>query len=392
MKRVCVVTGTRAEYGLLRSVMERIQRSPLLTLQIITTGMHLAPEFGRTEDYIVNDGFVIDRRVEMLLSSDTNIGTAKSIGLGILGFADYLADLKPDLLIVLGDRFEILSAATAAMILGIPIAHIHGGEVTEGAFDDSIRHALTKMAHFHFVAAEDYRRRVVQLGEHPDNVFLVGALGIDCIHKTELLDRKALEESLSFGLGDKSLLVTYHPVTLERSTNAQTLNELLSVLSGMNDTRLIFTMPNADAEGRTLSNLIRTFCSHNPNAKCFESLGQVRYLSCLKHVDGVIGNSSSGIIEAPSLKKGSVNIGSRQKGRLRATSIIDCEPNSTDIKKAIAKLFSAEFQATLPATINPYGHGGASESIVAIIEQKTHETIEKKQFYDLPQYGSEKRK
>jgi GDP/UDP-N,N'-diacetylbacillosamine 2-epimerase (hydrolysing) len=384
VKTICVVTGTRAEYGLLRWVMEGIRQSPYLELQVIATGMHLSPEFGLTVKAIEDDGFRVDRKVEMLLSSDTAVGVTKSMGLGMIGFADALAELRPDLVLVLGDRYEIFAAAAAAMIARLPIAHLHGGETTEGAFDEAIRHSITKMAHLHFVAAEEYGRRVIQLGEQPERVFCVGGLGVDNIQRLELLGRPALEAALNFLLGPRNLLITFHPVTLEHNTSAQQMQELLTALGDLKDTHLIFTMPNADTEGRVLFQQIQDFCATHPQARAYTSLGQLRYLSCLRHVDGVVGNSSSGLTEAPSFSKGTVNIGDRQKGRLRAASVIDCEPRAAAIAEALNQLFSPDFQAQLTEVTNPYGAGGASAAIVALLEQADLNSLLKKRFYDFP--------
>ena len=384
MKTICVVTGTRAEYGLLRWLMEGIRQSPYLELQVIATGMHLSPEFGLTVKAIEDDGFRVDRKVEMLLSSDTAVGVTKSMGLGMIGFADALAELRPDLVLVLGDRYEIFAAAAAAMIARLPIAHLHGGETTEGAFDEAIRHSITKMAHLHFVAAEEYGRRVIQLGEQPERVFCVGGLGVDNIQRLELLGRPALEAALNFLLGPRNLLITFHPVTLEHNTSAQQMQELLTALADLKDTHLIFTMPNADTEGRVLFQQIQDFCATHPQARAYTSLGQLRYLSCLRHVDGVVGNSSSGLTEAPSFSKGTVNIGDRQKGRLRAASVIDCEPRAAAIAEALNQLFSPDFQAQLTEVTNPYGAGGASAAIVALLEQADLNSLLKKRFYDFP--------
>lgn len=384
MKTICVVTGTRAEYGLLRWVMEGIRQSPCLELQVIATGMHLSPEFGLTVRAIEDDGFRVDRRVEMLLSSDTAVGVTKSMGLGMIGFADALAELKPDLVLVLGDRYEIFAAAAAAMIARVPIAHLHGGETTEGAFDEAIRHSITKMAHLHFVAAEEYRHRVIQLGEAPERVFQVGGLGIDSILRLQLLTRSELEQALDFKLAPRNLLITFHPVTLEHNTSAAQMDELLTALATLADTGLIFTMPNADTEGRVLFQQIQDFCATHPQARAYTSLGQLRYLSCLRYVDGVVGNSSSGLTEAPSFSKGTVNIGDRQRGRLRATSVIDCQPQAAAIAGAIDRLFSPDFQAQLAGVKNPYGSGGASDAIVALLEQADLNPLLKKQFYDFP--------
>lgn len=383
-RKVCVITGTRAEYGLLRWVMQGIKDEPDLTLQVIATGMHLSPEFGLTYREIENDGVQIDRKVEMLTSSDTSVGIAKSMGLGLIGFSDALNELKPDLIVVLGDRFEIFSAVSAALVARIPVAHLHGGETTEGAFDEAFRHAITKMSHLHFVAAEEYRQRVIQLGEQPDRVFLVGGFGIDNIKRLKLLDRAALEASLGFNFGSKNLLITYHPVTLENSTAVEQMAELLHAMAELADTKLIFTMPNADTDGRVLIQMINDFVAQHSNARAYTTLGQLRYLSCIALVDGVVGNSSSGLLEVPSFKKGTVNVGDRQRGRLQAGSVINCEPTRQGIATAMEKLYSTEFQSGLSEVLNPYGDGGASERVVSVLKQAALNDVVKKRFHDLP--------
>ena len=382
-RKICVITGTRAEYGLLRWVMQEIEDDPDLTLQIIATGMHLSPEFGLTYQIIEQDGFQIDRKVEMLTSSDTPVGIAKSMGLGLIGFADALDELQPDLIVVLGDRFEIFAAVSTALVARLPVAHLHGGETTEGAFDEALRHSITKMSHLHFVAAEAYRQRVIQLGEQPDRVFLVGGLGIDNIKRLQLLDRSALEASLDFKLGPKNLLITFHPVTLETDTAEKQMGELLAALVALKDTQLIFTLPNADTDGRTLIKMVAKFVAQHSNASAYTSLGQLRYLSCIAQVDGVVGNSSSGLSEVPSFKKGTINIGDRQRGRLQAESVINCEPTCESIAAALAQLYSTYFQSTLLQVINPYGEGGASEKVVNTLKHIVIAGIVKKTFYDL---------
>ena len=382
-RKICFITGTRAEYGLLRMVMQGIKDDHELKLQIIATGMHLSSEFGLTYREIENDGFLIDRKVEMLTSSDTSVGIAKSMGLGMIGFADALNELSPDLIVVLGDRFEIFSAVSSALVARIPVAHLHGGELTAGAFDDALRHSITKMSHLHFVAAEEYRQRVLQLGEQPDRVFLVGGLGIDNINSLKFLDRAALEASLGFKLGIKNLLITFHPVTLEMATASEQMAELLAALAKLKDTQLIFTMPNADTDGRVLIRMVEAFVAQHTNAHAFTSLGQLRYLSCISHMDGVVGNSSSGLAEVPSFKKGTINIGDRQRGRLQATSVINCDPTRQNILTAIQKLYSFEFQNEVIKVKNPYGDGGASEKIVDTIKNYSFDGIVKKSFYDL---------
>jgi len=381
-RKICVITGTRAEYGLLRWVMQGIKDDPELTLQIIATGMHLSPEFGLTYRDIEQDGFKIDRKVEMLTSSDTSVGIAKSMGLGLIGFADALHELKPDLIVLLGDRFEIFSAVSAALVARIPVAHLHGGELTEGAFDEAIRHSITKMSHLHFVAAEEYRQRVIQLGEQPDRVFLVGGLGIDNIKRLKLLDREVLEAAIDFKLGSKNLLITFHPVTLELATASDQMAELLAALAELKDTQLIFTMPNADTDGRLLIRMVEEFVAKHINAKAYTSLGQLRYLSCVSLVDGVIGNSSSGLAEVPSFKKGTINIGDRQRGRLQAANVINCEPTRQSIATAVKKLYAIDFQMGLSKVQNPYGDGKVSEKVVEIIKSHVLDGLVKKTFYD----------
>ena len=382
-RKICVVTGTRAEYGLLRGVIDGIDKSKELELILIVTGMHLSSEFGLTIEDIKKDGYKITDKVEMLLSADSSSAISKSIGLGLIGFSDKFDLYKPDLLILLGDRFEILAASISALIACIPISHIHGGESTEGLIDESIRHSITKMSNLHFVAANPYKKRVIQLGESPENVFNVGGLGIDNINKLKLLEKNNLQESLNFRFGFKNLIITFHPVTLEKNSSKNHMKELLKALNSFEDINFIFTMPNSDTDGRVIMKMIEDFCIKRNNSKCFKSLGQINYLSCLKYVDGVVGNSSSGLIEAPSFKKGTINIGDRQRGRLKAASIIDCAPEKLEIISAIKKLYSDDFQIRLKKTINPYGNGGASKKIIKIIKEVNLDNIIKKRFHDI---------
>jgi len=384
MRRVCIVTGTRAEYGLLYRLMKGIESVNDLELKIIVTGAHLSPEFGLTYQKIEKDGFLIDKKVEMLLSSDSEIGVTKSIGLGMIGMSDALSEIRPDLLVVLGDRFEILSAAIAAMIAKIPIAHLYGGEVTEGAFDESIRHAITKMSHLHFTATKDYYNRVIQLGEHPDRVFNVGSIGVDNIKNLSLLSREEFEKSINFKLGKRNLLITFHSVTLEKSTAKKQFENLLKVLDEQMDTHLIFTKANADIDGRLINKMIDDYVALNyDKAIVFTSLGQLRYFSAMKHVDGVVGNSSSGLIEAPSFKIGTVNIGDRQGGRINAESVINCSPSIVDIQFAFRKLFSQSFNKQLQQVVNPYGNGESLSKILDVIRSYPLKYILKKKFYDI---------
>jgi GDP/UDP-N,N'-diacetylbacillosamine 2-epimerase (hydrolysing) len=383
-RKICIVTGTRAEYGLLCWLMRGIQDAHDLQLQIIVTGIHLSPEFGLTYKEIEQDGFMINKKVEMILSADTPSAIAKSTGLGLIGFADALSDLQPDILVVLGDRYEIFAAAFSAALNRIPIAHIHGGETTQGAIDEAIRHSVTKMAYLHFVAAEEYRKRVIQLGEDPDRVFLAGGMGVDTIVKTDLLEKEELEERLDFKFGARNLMVTFHPVTLENETASKQFNELLTTLETLENTHFIFTFPNADMDGRIISKMIDDFVKKNPeNSIAFFSMGRVNYLSSLQFMDAIVGNSSSGLAEAPTIKIGTINIGDRQKGRLKADSVIDCEPVMESILGAFHKLYSDKFQAALKNVENPYGKGNASERIVKVLRTYQLPEEPKKAFYDL---------
>ena len=383
MKSICVVTGTRAEFGLLSSVIKLIDQSPKLKLQLIATGMHLSPEFGLTISEIEEAGLSVNYEIEMLLSADTPSAITKAMGVGLIGFADALRKLNPDLLLVLGDRFEIFTAVVAAMNARIPIAHIHGGEATEGLVDEACRHSITKMAHIHFVAAEDYRRRVIQLGEQPARVFNVGALGVDGIDPSALLSKEQLTQSLGIDFLDVSILVTFHPVTLEDNTSEKYISELLAALDRIGKATIIFTMPNADADGRVIIEAINEFVSHRDHAYSFNSLGALRYLSCVSNANVVVGNSSSGLIEVPALGKPTVNIGERQRGRLRGGSVIDCGPDSESITRAIAQALTAEFQSSARDSENPYGSGGASKAIVRQLERVELNGILKKEFFDI---------
>jgi len=364
--------------------MKEIQDDPDLELQIMATGMHLSPEFGLTYSQIEKDGFKINKKNEMLLSSDTPIGISKSMGIGMIGFAEAYEDLKPDIVVLLGDRFEILSAAAAAMIHRLPIAHLHGGEVTEGAFDEAIRHSITKMSHIHFTATEEYKRRVIQLGESPKRVFNIGGLGIDNIKRLQLISRDEFEKSINFKLNKRNLMVTFHPVTFEHATAGMQFQNILDALDELKDTNLIFTKPNADTNGRIIIKMIDKYTLKNSHkAISFLSLGQLRYLSAMQFIDGIIGNSSSGLIEAPSFKIGTINIGDRQRGRIKADSVIDCNTTKEEILTAIKELYSKEFQNKLENVINPYGEGGAAKKIKKIIKETDLAAILKKEFYDL---------
>jgi UDP-N-acetylglucosamine 2-epimerase (non-hydrolysing)/GDP/UDP-N,N'-diacetylbacillosamine 2-epimerase (hydrolysing) len=383
-RKVCVVTGSRAEYGLLYWLMKEIQADPDLDLQLVATGMHLSPEFGLTYRVIEEDGFRIDQKVEMLLSSDTPVGVTKSMGLATIGFAEAFERLKPDILVLLGDRFEALAAAQAAMVARIPIAHLHGGETTEGVIDEAIRHAITKMAHFHFVAAEPYRRRVIQLGEQPERVLNVGAPGLDAINRTQLLTLSELEQALAFAAGNEFFLVTYHPTTLGPSPQ-EGLDSLLQALDAYPETKIILTKPNADPGNRGLISRLETYASQQPHRVYLSaSLGQRLYLSAMAHASLVVGNSSSGLIEAPALRTASINIGSRQDGRLRASSVIDCEEACDAIVQAIAHGLSQPHQAACEAVVSPYGSGNTAKRIASFLSAANLDGVLRKKFHDWP--------
>ena len=384
MRKVCFVTGSRAEFGLLRHVIADSERSHGIKTQIIVTGSHLSPQHGQTIDEIKALGFQSSAEVDLVIGPGEVGDVTHSLALAVEGFGTALSALQPDLLVVLGDRYEILGAASAALIAGVPVAHLHGGELTEGAFDDAIRHSLTKMSHLHFVANKAYAKRVIQMGEHPSRVFTVGGLGVDAIKRTQLLDKAELEKSLGLKFGKRNLLITYHPVTNDRTKDSETLENLCAALSDLEDTVLIFTKPNADVGHSDLANMLSHYVEKNQNAFLYGSLGHTRYYSCLKFVDGVVGNSSSGLLEAPSFGIGTVNIGDRQKGRLLADSVVSCEPSFNSIRAALDKLFSTDFRRSLNDLSNPYGNGGAAQSIIEVILKVDLSGLINKKFYDLP--------
>ena len=384
MIKICVVTGSRAEYGLLSRLMQMIQEDSGLKLQVIATNMHLSPEFGLTYQEIEKDGFFINKKVEMLLSSDTANGTAKSVGLATIGFADAYEDLKPDLLLVLGDRYEILSAVTTALFYKIPVAHLHGGEITEGAYDDAIRHAITKMSHLHFTSTEESRKRVIQLGENPERVFNVGAIGIDNIKHLKLLSRDVLERELQFLLKEQTILVTYHPVTLDENDTRMQFQCLLNVLNDRQDIRIIFTLPNSDTGGRVIIPMIQDFVKCNKDrAIAFASLGSLRYLSVLRCVSAVVGNSSSGIIEAPSFGIPTLNIGNRQKGRIVARSVLQCEISEQAIRAGLEIVLANSFLQLARNVINPYEQKNTAVKIRDVLKTYPLSPVIQKTFYNL---------
>lgn len=383
-RRIAIVTGTRAEYGLLKRLIAHVHEARDTELQLIVTAAHLSPEFGTTVREIEKDGFPIAERVEMLLSSDSAVGVTKATGLGMIGFADAFARLRPDLVVVLGDRFEILGAAAAALFAGIPIAHLHGGETTEGAFDEAVRHSVTKMAALHFTAATPYRDRVIQLGEDPARVFNVGGLGIDAIADLEPMPKDDLEEFLGLPFGEESLLVTFHPETAGRRDPASQMEELLAALDTRPDAHIFFTLPNADTGGRQLISMVEEYVAGRDNAVAHASLGQHRYLSALTYVDAAVGNSSSGLIEVPSFGIGTLDIGERQAGRLRAKSVVHCDANRADIAAGLDRVLSPKFRAGLEEVVNPYGNGGASIAIFEVLRTHPLEGLPAKRFHDLP--------
>lgn len=386
MKRIGIMTGTRAEYGLLKSLMQEINKDNDLELYLIVSGMHLSPEFGMTYQEIEEDGFEINAKVEMLLSSDSPAGISKSIGLGVIGFADEFQRADLDMLILLGDRYEALSAAISALVMRIPIAHLHGGELTEGAIDEGIRHSITKMSYLHFTSTEQYRNRVIQLGENPERVFYVGALGVENIKKINLMTKEELERSIHFEIDENTVIVTYHPVTLENNTVEEQFLNLLEVLDRNPKIRMIFTKANADTNGRIVNELIDKYAAQNSERACaFVSLGQKRYLSALKYCRIVIGNSSSGIIEAPSFGKPIINIGDRQKGRICADSVINCGYTQQEIQQAMETALTKEFENKASNCRNPYEKENTAANIISVIKDYLlNDKIKlKKGFYDI---------
>ncbi len=387
-RRICVVTGSRADYGLLYWLLREIAADPALELQLAVTGTHLSAAYDLTYRQIEADGFPIHARVDMQLAADDEVAVTKALGRGVIGFADALADLRPDVLVVLGDRYEILAAAQAAMLQRLPICHIHGGESTEGLIDEAVRHAVTKMAHIHCVAAEPYARRVVQMGEQPHSVHVVGATGFDQLANAKLLGRSELEQAIDFELGERNFLLTYHPETLSGMSAEQQLEPLLAALAGFPDARVIITGSNADPAGRRISELLKAYAATQPARYCYhESLGQQRYLSLLQFIDVMIGNSSSGIIEVPAVGKPVVNIGDRQHARLRAPAVIDCPLESAAIHSAIDQALTPAHRALAAERVTPYGTAGAARRIASILRETPLQGILHKRFYDLPERG-----
>lgn len=383
MRKVCVITATRAEYGLLKPLMNLIQDSHELQLQIIATGAHLSPEFGLTYKQIERDGFKIDEKIEILLSADTPSSIIKTMGIAMMGMADIFSRLNPDLIVILGDRYEMLAVASAATIFKVPIVHLCGGEITEGAYDDAIRHSITKMSHLHFTSTEEYRNRVIQLGEHPDKVFNVGAIGLDNIRDLKLLSKKELEADLDIKFKKYNYQVTFHPETLGSLSSKEQFQNLLNVIEKQKDSFFVFTKANADTDGRIINQMVDDFVKTHPNiAKAFNSLGTLRFLSVVKICDAIVGNSSSGIVEAPSLYTTTINIGDRQKGRTQASSIINVASSEEEISSGFESVKKIIAEDKLSQVKNPYDNGGAAKEILnKIIEYKIIKT--NKSFYNL---------
>lgn len=381
--KICVATGTRAEYGLLKPLMAAIKNEPNWQLQILATGAHLSPEFGLTFQEILKDGFIIDKKVEMLLSSDNSKSIVKSMGLGMIGFADALQDLNPDLLIILGDRYEMLSLASSALIFNIPIAHIHGGEITEGAYDDAIRHSITKMSHLHFASTDDYKNRILQLGENPNFVYNVGAIGLDSVKNLPLLCKEKLQQELGIQFKKYNYQVTFHPTTLDKDSPENQFQILLSAIDKQEESFFIFTKANADTGGRIINKMIDDYVNKNPEkAKAFVSLGNLKFLSLVKECDAIIGNSSSGILEVPSLHSATINIGDRQKGRIQAESIINTKVDEKEILHAFETSKSEAFRNIVEEGKNPYGYGNTTEKIMEVLRKINLEDFKTKPFYD----------
>ena len=388
MRKICVVTGTRAEYGLLSRLMRMIKDSQETQLQVIATNMHLSPKYGNTYKEIEKDGFTIDCKVPIIDDDDNNdsLSTVLEMSRGLKGYAEAYKELKPDMLLILGDRYEMLAAATAALILRIPIAHISGGAISEGAFDDAIRHSITKMSQLHFTEAEDYRRRVIQLGEQPDRVFFVGALGVENIKKLPLMSKKDIEADIQFKIDKKTILVTYHPVTLGNHTVEQDITEFMNALTQRPDIRVIFTMPNSDTGSLAIVDAINAFVANNQERSvAYKSLGVLRYLSVMKEVGAVVGNSSSGLVEVPSFGIPTLNIGDRQKGRLAAESVLNCDTDCGSIIAGLDCVLSPDFIEIASKTQNPYDKEGTAKAIFDIISTYPLNQLNQKHFYDIPQ-------
>lgn len=385
MRKICFITGTRAEYGLLSRLMKMVQDDTDTQLQIIATNMHLSPKFGNTYQEIEHDGFTIDKKIPILEEEKDDANTTvKSMSKALAGFADAYDELKPDMVVVLGDRYEILAAATAALIERFPIAHLYGGEITEGAYDDAIRHSVTKMSHLHFTSCEEYRHRVIQLGEQPDHVFNVGSIGVENIKMLPLMSKDKIEKEIDFAIDDKTILVTYHPVTLGNRTAKEDIDDFIAALEEKKELRIIFTMPNSDTGGQAIVEAINAFVAKNPSrAKAFKSLGVLRYLSVMQQVNAVVGNSSSGLVEVPSFGIPTLNIGDRQKGRIAADSVYNCNTDKASILQGLDTIMSPTFKQKAAVTYNPYDKEGTAQAIFDVIRTFSLEKLNQKHFYDI---------
>ena len=379
--KICVITGTRAEYGLFSGLMAKIKKYKKLKLQVLATGTHLSKKHGYTYKEIINDGFKINAKVDLHLSNDQPSSILKSMGIGLKSYAKSFSKLKPDLILVIGDRYETFSAAVAAHFSKIPIAHIHGGESTEGSLDEALRHSISKMSYLHFVAAKKYKETVVQLGENPKRVFNVGGLGADNIKETEFLKLAELQKILKIKFRKKNLIINYHPATLKKFSDKKDFNEVLKSLKEIKNCSIIFTMPNSDQGNQAILTMMKHFIKKNKNAYFFKSMGKKIFLSCLKYTDCMIGNSSSGLLEMPYFKKATINIGDRQKGRIVASSVINTKANQKDIIKAINKVFSKKFHHKLKKTKALYGNGNTSLKIIKILKKIKIKNIYNKSFY-----------
>lgn len=370
MKKICVLTATRAEYGLLSRLIKKMMDDPAFDVRVVVTGMHLSPEFGSTWKEIEADGVHIDRKIEMLLSSDTPAAISKSMGVALMGFADYFNEINPDALMVLGDRYETLAVCIAAMNERIPIFHIHGGEATEGLIDEAIRHSITKMSILHFTSTDTYQKRVIQLGESPDRVFNVGSLGVENAVQIELLTRRELAKHLSINLDGKYAVGTFHPVTLEHDTAKNQIRELLKAIDENNELTYIFTKANADQNGRIINKLLGEYAERHDNFYLVDSLGMKNYLSAVKYSEFVIGNSSSGLIEVPSFNVPSIDIGERQKGRVHGETVIHCNPEKKEINDSIKKALCPDFISKIKCQKNPYDAGNTSDRIIKVLQER----------------------
>ncbi len=388
MRKICVVTGTRAEYGLLCRLMRKIADSPETKLQVIATNMHLSPKYGNTYLNIEHDGFKIDYKIPIIDedANDDSLAMVKSMSKALSGFADAYNELKPDMVVVLGDRYEILCAAEAALIMRIPVAHIGGGEITEGAFDDSIRHSITKMSQLHFPATEEYRKRIIQMGEQPERVFNVGAPGVENIKELPLMGKEEIEKDINFEINDNTILVTYHPVTLGNRNAKDDIDDFLSALNEREELRIIFTMPNSDTGSHFIVDAINRFVANNSDRSiAYKSLGVIRYLSVMRQVAAVVGNSSSGIVEVPSFGIPTLNIGDRQKGRSAAISVYNCGSDKQSVLDGLDKVLSYEFRNLSRNVSNPYDKDNTVESIFDVISNIPLNQLNQKHFYDFLQ-------